>query len=553
MSEPDDRDLSAAFEELRAPASTAGYATRTTGLEIRTTGSRWPQALATTLAVLVAVAGAGTFLALRNARQGGAPSSSTGAPPARTGAAMAYDFTAAVTVMFGGFASSGKALNDTWTWNGSSWSSAAGGPGSLVGVRMVDDPADGGVLLVGMPPVPATSGGGSSGSGCAVGSSTGAASGGASSGVPGRTPVRPTGPPLSDPLPTAVAIPPVATCVPTLSAPPAPAAPVEQTWLFSGGGWKRVATGSSATSPPGGLELAYDSTTRQVVAVPPSAYACSPPLEAPTNDNIACPALGTSTGAPQPAVNCGVLLGCLTNGSIPTWTWSHGSWSRAPANSTVQRSGITLLFTDPATQHATLMTQYGVGLNDGSYACPGGGTTVKAVPCPPPPTPLVTTWTWTGTAWKQVSQVGLPQATPSLAGATVAAVGGHIVVLTVAGQTWTWAAGQWTQDDFSTTPGIRDGAAMAEGPAGTVVLFGGSAFSGVTSSSGARSTGSDTWLWDGKAWRKVGGTAPSPPPSPSFSCGPVPKAVGNAVAPPPCVQPLPVQVPPATPAATPTH
>ena len=146
MSENSDRDLSAAFEDLRAPESTANYTTRTPGLDVPSTRSRWPQAVAGVLAIALAVAGAGTFLALRSARQGGAPASSTGNPPARSGAAMAYDSAAGVTVMYGGTDGSGTTLTDTWTWDGSTWTAAAKGPGQLVDVRMVDDPADAGVL-----------------------------------------------------------------------------------------------------------------------------------------------------------------------------------------------------------------------------------------------------------------------------------------------------------------------------------------------------------------------------------------------------------------------
>ena len=74
MNDETDRDLSSAFEELRAPASTSDYASRTSGIDIPSTRSRWPQALASGLAVAVALAGAGTFLALRTARQGGVAS-----------------------------------------------------------------------------------------------------------------------------------------------------------------------------------------------------------------------------------------------------------------------------------------------------------------------------------------------------------------------------------------------------------------------------------------------------------------------------------------------
>jgi hypothetical protein len=46
-------------------------------------------------------------------------------PPARSGAAIAYDGSTGQLVMFGGTASNGSVLADTWVWNGSNWTNAA--------------------------------------------------------------------------------------------------------------------------------------------------------------------------------------------------------------------------------------------------------------------------------------------------------------------------------------------------------------------------------------------------------------------------------------------
>jgi hypothetical protein len=43
------------------------------------------------------------------------------APSARSGPAMAYDAAAKNVVLFGGIDSAGKSLNDTWTWDGKTW------------------------------------------------------------------------------------------------------------------------------------------------------------------------------------------------------------------------------------------------------------------------------------------------------------------------------------------------------------------------------------------------------------------------------------------------
>jgi hypothetical protein len=553
MSTPEDRDLADAFDELTAPSSTANYATRTPALEVRTSSRRWPQAAATALAVLVAAGGATTFLALRTARQGGAPSSSLGAPPARSGAAMAYDSTAGITVMFGGAGSGGQVLTDTWTWDGSAWTAAARGPGTLAGARMVDDPANGGVLLIGVLATPVSSG--VVGSGCSGGgtASPGSISSGGTpiasvSASPAGDGTTSTALPAIAPAPS-TGIPTPGSTVPTnpvVVCPPAAPVPGVETWLFNSSGWHRAAPGSVAATPPAGAQLTFDPTTRQVVAVSAPLFSCGPPLEGAVQSGaaIACPVMGSSnsSSAAGTAPCWGVTSqGCLASSSIMTWVWSGGSWKNVPTSQTMPSLAIALVFEDPATQHATLITQVGPQ-GSGGIAYPQIKCT-GVQSCPSNAVPLITTSTWTGSGWKQVSQLPTPQQAPSLAGATMAFIEGHVVVLTATGETWTRAAGLWTQDSPSSHPNPRAGAAMAEGPGGSVVLFGGAASPGLYVAAAGQSLGSDTWLWNGSTWQKRGGTAPSPPPSPTFTvpCGPP----GNTVIP-PCVAPQPAQVPPAT-------
>jgi hypothetical protein len=541
MSPSDDRDLASAFEELSAPPSTANYATRTPVAGIRaSSATRWPQVVAAALAVVVAVGAAGTFLALRSARQGGSPAGSAGTPPARSGAAMAFDSTSGVTVMFGGITGSGQPLADTWTWDGSRWRSAAQGPGSLTASRLVDDPADGGVLLIGMPSPPGgTVSTGCAGGGTAVPGSTGSAPG--SSGVSSQ-PRPPVGPVPTDGVPapgsTILALP--ASLCPV----PAPVAqPTLQTWVFNGSGWHHAAPGTEAATPPPGADLAFDPTSRQVVAVSPPGITCGPPRETPVRSGapIVCPAAGSDGSsvsiAPAP---CGVVTGCVSLNAFSSWTWSGGSWRKAPADTSVQPSGTTLLFDDPATQHAVLMTQSGIG--SGGIAYPQLVCSSTLPQSCPPPVPMVTTWIWSGSGWVRISRVSAAQQGPDLGGAAVATVGGHVVVLTTAGDTWTFAAGQWTQGSPSRHPQARTGAAVAEGPNGSVVLFGGADSSGFFVGSSANSLGSDTWIWSGGTWRQLGGTAPVPPPQPSACSG----STGTTVIP-PCVQVLPAPAPSTSP------
>jgi hypothetical protein len=422
---------------------------------------------------------------------------------------------------------------------------------------MVDDPVNAGVLLVGMP-VQANSGGVV---GCATGgtASPGSVTGttpmasieptakskpSVPTGAPGLAPVRPTGPPLADPVPTgALATAPAVSVPPAFVCPPPVAAPAEQTWVFSGGSWRQAAAGSSGT-PPIGSQLAYDGTTRQVVAVSGGAYGCGfPVVSSVKSADLACPELGrnaaSSGGASAPsAMPCAVVVGCSDSGTVSTWAWSGARWAQAPATPQLLNNAVTLVFNDPATDHATLMTQSQSG---GAIAYPACSLAEKC--SAPAVVPFVTTWGWTGSAWHQLSRVPNGQRSPFLGGATIAAVKGHIVVLTTSGETWTFAAGQWTQDTSSVVapPNLRFGAAMAEGPSGSVVLFGGAYVGGLPAAGSPLDA--DTWTLTDGSWKHVAGREATPGPT----CPPV---KGNPI--PPCaVQPQPAQVSSA-PAVSPT-
>ena len=71
-------------------------------------------------------------------------------PPARFGAAMAYDTATGNVVMFSGYSSS-LLLSDTWVWDGSNWTeqSPATSPAARWGAPMVYDAATGKVVMFG--------------------------------------------------------------------------------------------------------------------------------------------------------------------------------------------------------------------------------------------------------------------------------------------------------------------------------------------------------------------------------------------------------------------
>src|ERR1700733_3508008 len=73
-------------------------------------------------------------------------------PSPRETHALAYDATHGQVVLFGGF--SGSYLNDTWVFNGTTWTNVtpanpANGPSPRSNVEMVYDPATGNVVLFG--------------------------------------------------------------------------------------------------------------------------------------------------------------------------------------------------------------------------------------------------------------------------------------------------------------------------------------------------------------------------------------------------------------------
>jgi Kelch motif protein len=77
---------------------------------------------------------------------------STGNPVARESASMAYDAGIGKVVLFGGYeASTTGLLNDTWTWDGAAWTqvTSLGGPSARDGSSMVYDPGTSGLVLFG--------------------------------------------------------------------------------------------------------------------------------------------------------------------------------------------------------------------------------------------------------------------------------------------------------------------------------------------------------------------------------------------------------------------
>ena len=213
-------------------------------------------------------------------------------PPARYFASMAYDPATGHLVLFGGFqlgpggvyTESGY-LNDTWTWSGSTWTqlSPATSPPARFGASMAYDSGTGQLVLFG--------GGG------------------------------------------------------------ATAGPDNDTWTWNGTTWTQL---NPATSPPGqdGASMAYDSGTGQLVLFGTdgstwtwsgSTWTQLSPATSPPAQDGASMAYDSGTGQL-------VLFG--TDGS--TWTWNGSTWTQlSPATSPSARNGASMAY-DPGTGNMVL-------------------------------------------------------------------------------------------------------------------------------------------------------------------------------------------------------
>jgi hypothetical protein len=471
---------------------------------------RWSRPLVAVAGVAVLGAALGAFFGIR-AVQGAGSGSSSGQPPARSGAAMAYDAAHGSVVLFGG-RNRFHTLDDTWIWDGSSWSQAhpATSPPLLDNPEMAYDPVSHDVVLVGGQQIEGASHGPIA---CSAGS------GSASSGH--ATTILPPGASIP-----AIAPAPAATPVPSGAAKPGRTIPMVPpdcgifvspgavTWLWNGSNWSKA----SVLAPFevfGGRTLVTDPVSGRVVLL--------------SRGPFAEPALG----AAQPAIACPLQAGA-TPDAQPTcpgfpmtaraWTWDGHLWKALPS-STDTFDFVGAAIVDDA------VTGKLASFGDGEFIAPLpepspcldciGGPPVKQAACC-----SGTESVWNGTSWQHVASYrnGPPTYGVTFTGDPAS----HSdVLLTADGQTWLWT-GVWTRaHPGSTPPIVSTAASVYDAATQQVVMFGGL---GVTS----RATGlyDQTWTWNGSDWSRRGGSAgpavtipaPSPvgvPPGPP--CKPLPE------------------------------
>jgi hypothetical protein len=485
-----------------------GPAARVRAMSTEVHRSRWSRPLVGLASVAVIGAGMGAFFGIRAVAGAGSSPASAGQPPARTGAAMAYDPANGSVVLFGG-ESRFHTLDDTWIWDGSGWTQAhpATSPPPLENVQMAYDPVSHDVLLVGGQQL-ATPDSGSVACSGGSGSSSSGSTGSTGISVPPNEPI-----PAIAPAPSESANARQGTAA-AASGCDAVVSPDAATWLWNGSDWSKAAV-STPFVVFGSGAIATDPVSGRVVLLPRGPFA--EPALGEAEPAIACPMQSPADPGAQP--NC--------SGPIfadPAWTWNGHEWNVMAPN--LSASSYELFRSSIVDDAVT-----------GKLAT-FGGNVAQPVPVPFPCSGCVgnnalqpsaadngTESIWTGTAWKIVTTyTGGPEMPGT---AFVGDTATHSDVALADGQTWIWT-GVWTRAHPATAPPVVSGAASAyDETTGQIVIFGGSG-----TSSNTAGLYDQTWTWDGSNWTRRGGSAgpsvviPVPSPvsvPPGLPCHPVPE------------------------------
>jgi hypothetical protein len=338
------------------------------------------------------------------------PGSKTKAPPARQMASMAYDPAQHQLILFGGLGAGNQILGDTWAWNGASW--------------YEEEPAS-------TPPPREAAALAFDGSNLVLFGGTGDAASG-----PAADPTAPPGSPVaasstatSTPAP-ATSAPPSATSTTTSATPVV----LDDTWLWTGTGWQQATvTGPSARS---GAAMSYDPTK---------------------HDTVLFGGEATPAGSSSPS-----LLG-------DTWTWDGSAWKHAaPHTSPSPREGASMADDTDAS---------GVVLTAGSLGAGGSAGD---------------TWLWNGTNWAQPRLSGAPQPRAGAAAAydsdshQLVLFGGESPSAGVLDDTVVLTAPRSSSAAAGSSPGSTAGASGPTSPSTPSIRPGGTA--GSSEGAGGRST-----------------------------------------------------------------
>lgn len=175
-----------------------------------------------------------------------------------------------------------------------------------------------------------------------------------------------------------------------------------------------------------------------------------------------------------------------------TWIWDGASWTETAASGPAPRFGHAVAF-DRRRNRVVLF----------------GGTAGSDH--------FGDTWEWDGTAWARVASSGpsarggAQMAYDSRRGRTVLFGGADFASGRAFGDTWEWDGRVWTRSDGQgPAPRFYHGMAF-DSARGEVVLFGGNTTEGPLNLEKLKAGRcGDTWLWNGRRWRRASSRGPSP-------------------------------------------
>jgi hypothetical protein len=370
------------------------------------------------------------------------------APTARGYSAAAYDAQSQTVVLFSG-SYAGQVLTDTWIWNGTTWALATNqGPPARFGAAMAYDAATGLLVLFGGQPEGSQAGPPLYNDTWLWNSVKWSL---ATLGPADRTGASE----VYDPLHHQVIL------FGGDAGPGHASRAMNDTWAWDGISWTQF---HPATSPPAraNASMVFDAATGTILLFGGGSFCCYNP--APLND---------------------------------TWVWDGANWHQVfPATAPPPRYGAGAAY-DAAHQQVVLF---------GGNMLTGNTFNV-----------LGDTWTWDGANWTQQPTSTAPSAR-MLASMAYDPASATTVLFGGCGQscgsnqladTWTWNGTSWTQQTPAQSPLRRDAAALTFDDAHeALVLFGGEV--GGNCEFSCPQLG-DTWTWNGTTWQQLKGSGAPPP------------------------------------------
>jgi len=259
-------------------------------------------------------------------------------------------------------------------------------------------------------------------------------------------------------------------------------------WAWDGAAWTQITAGS----PPGarnGASLAFEPTTGRMIlvggdAAPPTTWALQGAqwTQVPTTRD---PGLRTNAQFVEDGI--GLLLHGGNSEQVgELWRFSANDWHAVADGSPVARNEGAFGW-DPVRGQAVLF---------GGSSLPGQPVAMH----------FDDTWTYDG-RWHRHALAVHPGAR-SYAAFAWSPVDSALLLFgglpAISNDTWTWHGNVWVQRTPATSPPPRYGMAMAQDPAGGVLLFGGRDVLGTT-------IFGDQWSWDGINWQlRTPAAMPSP-------------------------------------------